>query len=68
MFLIDEIIGENADHYNYTWGFSLDKPTTIEIWSNRAGFKSVSDVVRDRSSNENIYNKCIDQLRKNKIH
>ena len=43
-----EIIGENADDYIYTWGSvinSLDKPTPIKIRSNRAGFKSVSDVV-----------------------
>ena len=46
----------------------MDKPTTIEIWSNRAGFKSVSNVVRDHLSNENIYDKYIDQLRKNKTH
>ena len=54
-----------------TLGFcinAMDKPTTIENWSNRADFKSVSDVVRDHLSNESIYNKCIDQLRKYKTH
>ena len=49
-FLIDEITGENAKDYIYTWGSviqALDKPTPIQIGNNRDGFKSVSDVVRD---------------------
>ena len=63
-FLIDEITGDNADDYIYTWGSvikSLDKPTPIKIGSNRAGFKSVSDMVRDYLSNHDIYDKYMDQ-------
>ena len=64
-FLIDEITGENADDYNYTWDSvinALDKPTTITIGSNRAGFKPVSDVVRHYLSNQDVYRKYKDQL------
>ena len=64
-FLIDEITGENAADYNYTWDSvinALDKPTTITIGSNRAGFKPVSDVVRHYLSNQDVYRKYKDQL------
>ena len=59
-FLIDEITGENADDYIYTWGSvinSLDKPTPIKFGSKRAGFKPVSDVVRDHLNNRDVYDK-----------
>ena len=64
-FLIDEITGENADDYNYTWDSvinALNKPTIIKIGSNRAGFKPVSDVVRYYLSNQDVYRKYNDQL------
>ena len=66
-FLIDEITGDNPDDYVYTWSSvinALDKPTVITIGNNRAGFKSVSEVVRDHLSNRDIYDKYIDQLKK----
>ena len=66
-FLIDEITGENADDYKYTWGSvidALDKPTAITIGSNRAGFKPVSDVVRDHLNKRDVYDKYINQLSK----
>ena len=49
------------------WGFvinTLDKPITIKIGSNRVGFKPVFDVVRDHLSNQDVYNKYMDQLRR----
>ena len=60
-FLIDEITGDNADDYIYTWGSVIDKPTPIKIGSKGDGFKSVSDVVRDYLSNHDIYDKYMDQ-------
>ena len=69
-FLIDEITGDNADDYIYTWGSvinALDKPTIIEIGNNRDGFKPVSDVVRDHLSNRDIYEKYMDQLKMKQI-
>ena len=66
-FLIDEITGDNADDYVYTWSSvinALDKPTVITIGNNRAGFKPVSDVVRGHLSNRDIYDKYMDQLKK----
>ena len=65
-FLIDEITGDNADDYIYTWGSvinALDKPTIINIGSNRAGFKPVSDVVRDHLNNRDVYDNYMDQLK-----
>ena len=65
-FLIDEITGENAKDYIYTWGSviqALDKPTPIQIGNNRAGFKPVSDVVRDYLNNSYVYGKYMDQLK-----
>ena len=67
VFLVDEITGENADDYIYSWGFvinALDKPTTIKIGNRKAGFKSVSDVVRDHLNKRDIYDKYMDQLSK----
>ena len=63
-FLIDEITGDNADDYIYTWGSvikSLDKPTPIKIGSNRAGFKCVSDLVIRHLNKRYIYDKYIYQ-------
>ena len=51
------------------WGFvinTLDKPIKIKIGSNRVGFKPVFDVVRDHLSNQDVYNKYMDQLEENK--
>ena len=64
-FLIDEITGDNSDYYIYTWGSvidALDKPTPIKYGSNRAGFKCVSDVVRDELNLPYVYEKYKDQL------
>ena len=66
-FLINEITGDNADDYIYTWSSvinALNKPTSIKIGSNRAGFKSVSDIVTDHLSNREIYDKYMNQLKK----
>ena len=65
-FLIDEITGENADDYIYTWDSviqALDKPTAIKFGSNRAGFKLVSKVVGDYLNTSDVYAKYIDQLK-----
>ena len=67
VFLVDEITGENADDYIYSWDSvinALDKPTTIKIVNRKAGFKSVSDVVRDHLNKRDIYDKYMDQLSK----
>ena len=67
VFLVDEITGENADDYIYSWGSvinALDKPTIIKIGNKKAGFKSVSDVVRDHLNKRDIYDKYMDQLSK----
>ena len=63
-FLIDEITGDNADDYIYTWDSvikSLDNPTVIKIGSNTDGFKSVSDVVIHHLNKRDIYDKYMDQ-------
>ena len=65
-FLIDEITEDHPDDYIYTWGSvikSLDKPTPIKIGSNRAGFKPVSDVVKDHLNKRDVYDKYMDKLK-----
>ena len=67
VFLVDEITRENADDYIYSWGSvinALDKPTIIKIGNRKAGFKSVSDVVRGHLNKRDIYDKYMDQLSK----
>ena len=64
-FLLDEITGENADDYEYTWGsviLALDKPTAIEIGP-KLKPKCVSDVVRDYLHNRDVYEKYMEQLK-----
>ena len=66
-FLIDEITGDNAKNYKYTWGSVidvLDKPTPIKIGNNTDGFKSVSDVVIRHLNKRYIYDKYMYQLKK----
>ena len=65
-FLIDEITEENADDYINTWGSvinTLDKPTIIKSGSNRAGFKLVSNVVRNHLNNRDIYDNYLNKLK-----
>ena len=68
-FFIDEITGENAHCYSYTWGTvieALEKPRCIKFGSPETGALSVVDVVRNHLYNFDVYEKYQKQLMKGK--
>ena len=68
-FFIDEITGENAHYYSYTWGTvieALEKPRCIKFEYPETGAMSVADVVRDHLSSHEVYEKYLKQLMKEK--
>ena len=68
-FLIEEITGENAHCYSYTWGTvieALEKPRCIKFGSLETGAISVADVVREYLCHHDVYVKYQEQLMKRK--
>ena len=68
-FFIDEITGENAHCYSYTWGTvieALEKPRCIKFGSPETGVITVADVVRNHLRDNDVYERYQKQLMKRK--